>query len=453
MLNSFKSLTRLGSVVVVSTLLGVCSSFAQSNNAPELSESIASGIAPLSALFEGKKWDEALKAIDTLIAKTEPVSFDRAFLSQLKAQILGSKGEYGAAVQPLELALKIADQLNLFRFTRALPINEQESLINLASLYMQDASVAGRSMEYQRAAYAKAHLYGQRLVSGKKPTIDAQTMWARILYSEATLDSNKVDIAVMKQASIEAEKALYLTVKPKEENYTLLLATLQQLGESARCADLLELMVKKFPNSKSYWPVLFNTYVSMQGTGDKTVDLSAVIALERAQSAGLMTTNKDNYMLAGLYYNIQQYAFAAELLEKGLRNGTIDPEQKNWELLAASYQQMDKESRAIDTFLEAIRLFPKSSNLELQVGQIYYNADKHDEAFKHLQAAVAKGLEKPGQTLILLSYLSLENKRLDEALGFAEKAVKADPKSKDAQNILKVVQDSITDRENFKKSK
>jgi tetratricopeptide (TPR) repeat protein len=98
-------------------------------------------------------------------------------------------------------------------------------------------------------------------------------------------------------------------------------------------------------------------------------------------------------------------------------------------------------------------MFPKSSNLELQVGQIYYNADKHDDAFKHLQAAVAKGLEKPGQTLILLSYLSLENKRLDEALGFAEKAVKADPKSKDAQSILKVIQDSIVDRDNFKKSK
>jgi tetratricopeptide (TPR) repeat protein len=456
MLNSFKSISRLGSVVIASAVLGVCSAFAEGNNAPELSESVASGIAPLSALFEAKKWDEALKAIDALITKTEPVSFDRAFLSQLKAQIYGSKGDYGIAVQPLETALKIADELQLFRFTRALPINEQETLINLASLYMQDASTPGKSLDYQRAAYAKAHIYGQRLASAKKPTIDGQTMWARILYSEATLDSNKVDIAVMKQAAVEAEKALYLTIKPKEENYTLLLATLQQLGETARCADLLELMVKKFPNSKSYWPVLFNTYVSMQGSTDKRildVDLSAVIALERAQAAGQMTTNKDNYMLAGLYYNIQQYAFAAELLEKGLRNGTIDPEQKNWELLAASYQQVDKESRAIDTFLEAIRLFPKSSNLELQVGQIYYNAEKHDDAFKHLQAAVAKGLEKPGQTLILLSYLSLENKRLDEALVFAEKAVKADPKSKDAQNILKVIQDSITDRDNFKKSK
>jgi tetratricopeptide (TPR) repeat protein len=264
---------------------------------------------------------------------------------------------------------------------------------------------------------------------------------------------SQIDLTVMKQASGEAEKALYLVIKPKEESYTLLLATLQQLGDNRRCADLLELMVKKFPNNKTYWPMLFNTYVALQGSGDKTVDISAVVALERAQAAGQMVSNKDNFMLAGLYYNIQQYAFAAELLEKGLRNGKIDSEQKNWELLAACYQQMNREARAIEVFLETIKLFPKSPNLELQVGQIYYNNDKHDEAYKHFQAAVSKGLEHPGQTLVLISYLALEDKRLDDALVAAEKAVIADPKSKEAQNILKVVKESIIDRDNFLKNK
>jgi len=199
--------------------------------------------------------------------------------------------------------------------------------------------------------------------------------------------------------------------------------------------------------------MLFNTYVAIQGSGDKTVDLSAVVALERAQAAGQMVSNKDNFMLAGLYYNIQQYAFAADLLEKGLRNGKIDPEQKNWELLAAAYQQMNKESRAVEIFLEAIKQFPKSPNLELQVGQIYYNNDKHVEAYKHFQAAVSKGLERPCQTLVLISYLALEDKRLDDALAAAQKAVVADPKSKEAQNILKVIKDTIAERDNFLKNK
>ena len=404
-------------------------------------------------MFEAKKWDDALKTIDGLLTKVEPNSFDRAFLNDIKAQILGSKGDFTAAIEPLEAALKIGDELRLFRFARALPVGEQETLINLASLYMQDASTPGKSQEAQRADFAKAHTYGRRLVDAKKPTLEAQTMWARILYSEATIDQSKIDMTIMKQAAVEAEKVLYLVIKPKEEQYTLLLATLQQLGDNSRCAELLELLVKQFPNNKSYWPMLFNTYVAMQGSGDKTVDISAVIALERAQAAGQMVSNKDNFMLAGLYYNIQQYSFAADLLEKGLRNGKIDPEQKNWELLAACYQQMNRDARAVEVFLEAIRLFPKSSSLELQVGQIYYNTDKHDDAYKHLQAAVAKGLEKPTQTLILIAYLALENKRFEDALSAAEKAAKADPKSKEAQAILKVIKDSIDDRDKFKKSK
>jgi tetratricopeptide (TPR) repeat protein len=454
MLSPFKSIFRSAGLLSIAAVLAVSSSFAATpDNPPELSEKIVGGVAPLSALFEAQKWDDALKAIDALLAKTEPSSFDRAFLSALKAQLLSSKGNYGAAVEPLETALKLADELHLFRFAHALPISEQDMLINLASLYVADAGSPGKSMETQRADYSKAQIYGRRLIEGKKPTVDAQSMWARILYSQAMVDPAKIDMTLMKQAAVEAEKVLYLVIKPKEDNYTLFLAALQQLGDNSRCADVLELMVKKFPNNKSYWPMLFNTYVTMRESGDKTVDLSAVIALERAQAAGQMVANKDNFMLAGLYFNIEQYAFAADMLEQGLRNGKIDPEQKNWELLAAAYQHMNKEARATEIFLEAIKLFPKSPNLELQVGQIYYNDDKHDAAYKHFQAAVAKGLEHPSQTLVLISYLALEDKRLDDALAAAQKAVAADQKSKEAQNILKVIQETMAERDTFLKNK
>jgi len=460
MLNLFH-LPRRGFAVLFAAsflALGTFVSAQSTESPPELSEHIRDGINPLATLVDAKKWDDALASIDGLLAKVDAKSYDRAFLNGLKAQILGSKEQYNAAIEPLATMLKLADDLKLFRFPRALPMNEAETLSNLASLIVQDASMS-KDVDYQRAAYARAGGYVHRLLDGKKPTLEAQTLLARILYSEATLDSSKIDLTLMKQAADEAEKALYLVIKPKEDSYTLLLAALQQLGDNNRCSELLELLVKKFPNNKGYWPMLFNTYIALQGSGsetgngDRSYDLSAVVALERAQAAGQMTTNKDNYMLAGLYYNIQQYAFAADLLEKGLHNGKIDSEQKNWELLAACYQQMEREQRAIEVFIEAIKLFPKSSNLELQVGQIYYNNDKHAEAEKHFRAAVSKGLPNPSQTLVLISYLALEGKRLDDALAAAEKAVHADPKSSEAQNILKVVKTSIAEREIFLKNK
>jgi tetratricopeptide (TPR) repeat protein len=447
---SYKSLLAVGAALCISG-----SSALAADNPPEISESIQSGIAPLAKLYEEKKWVEAIRAIDALLAKSEPNSFDRAFLSGYKAQLIYATGDAVGTIAPLEVMLRIADQQKLFRFTRLLPVGESDTLSTLANLYMQQAAAQGATPEEQRAAYAKAHEYGKRLVSGPKPSADGQFLWARILYSEATINASNVDMTIMKQALAEAEKVLLITIKPKEEHYLLLLACLQQLGDYVRCADMLELMVKQFPNNKSAWPMLFQTYLAIQNMPgkDKDYEISALVALERAQAVGMMSTNKDNFTLAGLYYNIQQYQFAAEILSKGLKNGKIDPDQKNFELLAACYQQMGKDDQAIEVYLEAIRTFPKAAGLEQQIGQMYYNVDKREEALKHLQAAVKKGLEKPVQTLILVSYLSLELKRLDEALVAAEAAVKADPKNKDAQNILGVIKDSIKEREQFKKQK
>lgn len=456
MLTRVNKLSLTGALAFALTLL--CSSpvlHAQraSDNPPELSEKVSSGIQPLSAMVDAKKWDDALKVIDGFLNRQETPAYDRAFLSGYKAQLLFAKNDAIGAIEPLENMLRIADENKFFRFARALTVSEADTLSTLAQLYIQDAQSGNKPIEQQRALMAKAHRYGVRLSSNPKVSADAQFLWARILYSEATLDSNQVDMTMMKQCADAAAKALRLVIQPKDEFYTLYLAALQQLGETAKTAELLELMVKKFPNNKTFWPLLFQTYLILQGSNDKSAELSAIVTLERAQAVGQMVSNKDNFALAGLYYNSQQYKYAAELLETGLRSGKIDSLQSNWELLAACYQQLGREARSIDIFHEAIKIFPKSPTLEYMVGQVYYNSDKPELALKHFQNAVAKGMEKPGQTLVHIAYLALELKRLEEALAAAESAVKADPKSKEAASILKLIQESIRDRENFKKSK
>lgn len=447
MLHPFKSLVARVVLALACTVLTLNAQ--RSENAPELSEKFQETVQKLSPLFEAKKWDEAVGMIDAAAAKAEPVSFDRAFLLQLKAQILGSKGDFAAAVIPLEESVKIADQLRLFRFARVLPMTEQDSLINLASLYLQSVETPGATLEMRRAGYEKALHFAKRLVEGRKPTLEAQYTVARILYGLASMDGAKVDMTLMKEAKKAAEDTLLLTIKPKEEHYTLLLACLQQLGENERVAQVVELLLAQNPNSKTLWPMLLGTYVGMQSNKDISADLRAVLALERAQAAGQMKSPRDNFSLAGLYYNMSQYAQAADILDKGLKSGTIENDIRNWELLAACYQQLNKEDKAIETFSEAIKRFPKNSSLEQQLGNIYYNSDRQPEAYKHLLAAVDKGLERPAQTLVLCAYLAMEMKRLDDALVVAERAVQADSRSSEAQSILKVINDSIKERNQF----
>ena len=67
----------------------------------------------------------------------------------------------------------------------------------------------------------------------------------------------------MKQAAAGAYKALLILVKPKEDNYTLYLACLQQMGDNTRAAEILELMVNQFPKNKNNWLYLFQVYSTM----------------------------------------------------------------------------------------------------------------------------------------------------------------------------------------------
>src|SRR6185295_13612076 len=116
-----------------------------------------------------------------------------------------------------------------------------------------------------------------------------------------------------------------------------------------------------------------------------------IASIERAQALGFLRTPKDNYTLVGLYFNVGQFGKATELLYAGLKSGAIEPLQANWELLAYSFQQVDKPYQAIEVLKEAAKHFPKSGQLDYQVAQIYYSLDKPKEAYASLVSATTKG--------------------------------------------------------------
>jgi tetratricopeptide (TPR) repeat protein len=255
---------------------------------------------------------------------------------------------------------------------------------------------------------------------------------------------DKVDKGLLQQAQAEAEKGLRMSIKPKKEFFALLMAIHQQQGDYEKTVSYLELLVKEDPKNKSYWQSLLNAYLIQEEKGY----VGAIVTLERAQKLGLLNEKKDNFTLVGLHLNAQQYAIAADLFEAGLRNGTLESDQKNWELLATCYQQLRKEDKAISTLKEAIKLFPKAAVLDLQVGNLYYMGDKYEEALKYMQSAAAKGLDKAQQlqALSYIAYLGLDLKKLDDAKVAAEKAVELDPNSKGPKDLLKAVNEAIEER-------
>ena len=337
---------------------------------------------------------------------------------------------------------------------------ESEMAKFLTQLYYQEAIVPGRTKQQQTANFAKAGEYIKRVIdhAGSKPNPDDVILYASILFNRASSNPDKPDLVLIKEAQKVIEGALVTVIHPKTQFYEFLLATLTQQGDYARGSEVLELLVKMNPASTSYWPQLVSMYLAL-GNDEKNRqkalenNVRAILTIERAQAAGQMKSPKDNYNLISMYLLIGQLEQACEMLDAGLRNGSVDQEQKNWETLAYYYQQVNKEFKAIDILKEASRRYPKSGQLDFQAAQIYYSIDKLPEAYREAQSAALKGVgdSKAAQVWQFISYCAFELQKLSEALDAVNHAIAASEKEskKDAQlpKLKQAIEDAIKERD------
>ena len=256
----------------------------------------------------------------------------------------------------------------------------------------------------------------------------------------------------------QVEKTLHIAVHPKDNLYILLLATLQQQGNYAKAAEILELILEHHPEDKTYWPDLVIFYQNLAQTNDKNKPVSrmyyirAINALEKAQTLGYMKTQKENYLLFTFYYETSQFGVAADLLYSGLMDGSIEPTLQNWQLLAASYQQINLDFKAIEVLKEAAKRFPAVGQFDFQIAQIYTGLDKNEEAYDFLKQAVdTGGLEKPWVVYTNLAYSAYEVGKFDEAKIAIEKAIelKGSP-DRQSSALESAIDEAIKERDDRK---
>jgi predicted Zn-dependent protease len=388
---------------------------------------------------EAKDTKLALTILDGLLAKVPADSYDAAFILVQKAQLFVQSGEYAKAIEPMERGVRLSDSKTPTYFEER---QSKELYFFLFQLYFQEASNT-KNVTLIATYYDKAQKAMERwFVLVPQSSADAQMYYAQLLISKALLDANKPDKALLEKAIVEIDKGMLLAARPKDTFYLLKLVCLQQLDRNAESAELMELVVKQKPETSTYWQQLAALYLSLGK------DLRAILTIERAQAHGFMNTPKDNYNLLGIYFNAGQFEKASELLEKHLKAGSIENDQKNWELLALSYQQLQRPLKAIEALKEGTKVFPKSGQLEFQIAQAYTSIEKPEEALKHVQAAIAKGnLTKPFQAYLSLSYTAYQLKKFDIALEAAKKAAEYPEGVKDGGAMVKALEGIMQDRE------
>jgi tetratricopeptide (TPR) repeat protein len=422
--------------------------------APQLSDSTGDGLAKLDPLIKAKDWEGSIKLVDSLLQEAKPDSYDQCFLSETEAQIYTQKGDYLAAITPLETSLQIADRHHYFN-------NKQETdmLYFLSQLYYQQADLAKSDRGAQVSSLEKAIAYMDRwFAASPKPNEDISVYYAQLLYSAAVAaDPSHPDPVLLGRARQQFEKVLRMSVHPKDSLYIYLLAIIQQQLDYAHAAEYFELLLSRNPNNRSYWQDLSTLYMALaQDPKDKDerairkYNIRAINTFERAQALGFLKAPRDNFTLFTLYYNIGEYGMAADLLHNGLKTGTIDPELSNYLLLAASYQQINQDFTAIEVLKEAAERYPTNGEIEFKIAQVYQQLDDNKSAYEHTKVAVEKGhLAKAQQTYLLLSYMAYEVGNFDDAKEAIDKAIELSNGKPDHQalGLRTAIEDAIKERD------
>ena len=448
-----RALFLLVALLTSVTILPNRSGAAEEQGPPGLNEKVSEALQQkVKPLLDAKNWDGAMAVIDSVLVDLDPNGYDTAFLSDIKAKIFLQKNDYASAIAPMETTLRLADaNKNFFDKKTILDV-----VYFLAQIYYQEGT-SSKDPTVQKNYFNKSSAYIKRwLQTTPKKNQEASLFYASILYNQAVVNPDKVDLDLIKRVQTEVKEGLLTSLKPKEGFYVLLLASLQQIGDLAGSAEVLEQMVKVKPDNRTYWLQLLASYLNLGGGTEKDEQKSresfarAINTMERAQALGLMQTPKDNYNLVTMYYNAGQFGRATDLLYSGLKSGAIESDLKNWQLLAYSYQQIGRDAQAIAVLKEAGTAFP-TGQIEFQIGQIYSQMDNRTaEAYAYYSKAVEKGgLEKPHSAYMFLAYTAFELEKFDEALAAINQTIGSPDGQKDAQapRLKQAIEDAVKERE------
>ena len=424
---------------------------------PQLETATGEALKGLQAFQDAKNWDGAIQMLINLQPTVSPTSFDNAFILQVLGKVYMQKSDYLKALQTFETALKLGDTYNYFELKE-----QQELVYYLAYIYNQESGNL-KSIALQQQYVSKATDFAKRWLAHNEKTgqdpqrQDVMLFYVNMLYNRAVLNPAAIDLKLIKECELAIQDCLLNINRPKETFYVLLLAAYQQEGNFARAAEIFELLVKQYPTKKDYWTQLVPIYLNLGFDKDpergREFNVRAIVTIERAQALGFMRTPKENFTLVGLYFNVGQFGKATELLYSGLKTGSIENLQSNWELLAFSYQQVDKPFQAIEVLKEASKHFPKSGQLDYQAATILYSLDKAQEAYRYLMSAVTKGhLEKAYSVYNFLAYVDYELTKFDEALVAVDKAIASPGSEHEAQlpRLKQAIEDAIKEREMLK---
>lgn len=347
---------------------------------------------------EGRE-QEALALAEEIINHEKAKPFDKAIAMMTAGTVAVSLDDEARGIDYFERAIAEDALVN---------DNHYNLMVNLAALYIN-------AEQFDKADPLLARLITE--TSTKNP--DVYAMQASSFYNNDKF-AEAID-AIKKATELKGE------AQPQWNQ--MLLAAYAELGQDDQAIALGESILAKNPDDKRAISNLALLYSNNEQPE------KAVALLDGARKRGLLNEATDYERIFSTYYNMEQEAQAAGVLEEGLAKGILPQEAKYYTMLAQAHYFSDSIAPAISAAQKAADL-SKDGEPGLFLAQVLSQEDRNAEAMAAARAAIAKGVKSPGTAWMVIARSEYYSENLAAAKTAYREAAK-DPATRDqAQKAL-----------------
>ena len=388
----------------------------ETRRTPALRNNVYEKLAKAQEAAEAKDLNGAASILDEMIAsggKSALNSYELANVYNLYAFIYYSREDYAKALKAYEEVVAQPD------IPLAMEINTKYTIAQL--YFVQE--------QWQKGINALLDWFAVT----DNPNANAYVLLSQGYYQ--TKDYDKALLNVEKAISMyKAEDKL-----PKEQWYNLARFLYFEKNDVNKTVSTLEELLKYYPK-KEYWVQLSHMY------GEQKKEALQLAAMDTAYVQGMLDKGPEQVTLAYLYLNGEIPYRAGKVMEKGLKNGSIQPTSKNYEIAASAWRQAQELDKAIADMEQAAA---KSDDGELyaRLGNIYLDSDKFDEAIVAINKGLSRGgVKRPDTARLVLGMAYFNDKQYDKAREAFKAAGRDERSAKYAQQWMQYL-DSELDRQ------
>lgn len=236
------------------------------------------------------------------------------------------------------------------------------------------------------------------------------------------------------KALTPAQKAVDLAEKPQESWIQLVLALHLQKENWSQAVPLLNRLINIAPDKKTYWQQLSSVY------GQLNQYPQALAVMQLAYSAGLLDSDSDVRRLADLLlFNDVPYR-CGEVLDQAMAKNTVKVDSKLYEKQANCWIAAREFKKAVEPLSKAAEM-ARNGDLYVRLGEVQVQRSDWSGAADALNKGLRKGgLKDTGNAQLMLGIALYNQKKLDQAAEWFNKAKSSEKSRKTAEGYLQLMQ-------------